>query len=166
MSFSDSFSGVFVGFGLLIHLGLEKLLLSILIHTMKGHFSSCKGVHVLVEKSYQKVKWNNRKVSGTIRLSDLDNNPSPISHPILPEKMAPCFPVKFSLAGNAWRERLTLHGHGTGVEMFLNTAESIYEQSHKSLRLVWLPTELSDIVGAMRESGHSELGLTKGDDEV
>lgn len=56
MSFPHHFCGIFVAFGLLISLGLEKFILNILIYARKGHFCSWKGERVLLEKSYQKKR--------------------------------------------------------------------------------------------------------------
>lgn len=94
MSFPHNFWGIFMRFGLLISLGLEKSILNTMIYVIKGHFCSWKGADVLVEKSYQKKKkkWNKNigKCSGAMRLSDLELNPSatlpPTPQPTLPEK--------------------------------------------------------------------------------
>lgn len=108
----------------MIPLGLEKFTLNILIYAMKGHFSSCKGAHVLVQKSYQKKKKLNEtagKCSGSIRLSDLDNSPSAtslFSYHVLSHRR--CMEMK---AHVAWSR--------TATEVFLKTGESSYEQSHK-----------------------------------
>lgn len=99
-----------------------------------------------------------------MRLFDLEVNPSATSpltsQPTLPEKMAPSFPIRFSLTGNAQRERLMLPGHGTAVKTPLESAASTYGQRHTDKsKTCASPCRAFRHWDASGGSGHSELGL-------
>lgn len=106
------------------------------------------------------LKWNNRKVFRYHQVSDLNNSPSatspPTSHPILPKKMSPRSPIKFSVPERARKgSHCTVRAQVSKCS--LKALKAFTSRATKDTSKTGVsPYRTSDIVVTV--SGHSALG--------